>query len=522
MKTKPINPPLSSDEASGYKLKFYAVLFLFTVYRLWYAHAGILELVGDEAHYWEWSRNLGINYYSKGPVVAYIISFFTYLGGDTPLFVRLGAIVTSVLFALVAYKFSLELFSSHKAAFYTVLVFEVMPIFFAGGMFMTIDPPFILCWLCSLFLIFKGIKYGDRKYWVLLGLCTGVGFLTKYTMFLIYPLLWIYLLKNRDKAEGRAKDILLAHGISLFFVLAPLIWNANNGWANFRHVFGQVQGKGFSINPLHFIAFIGSQVGVISPLFFVGILITYASYYFLWGNRDFELDFLFWFSAPVLGVFVVRSLFGKVQANWPAPAYVAAVFAMVAIYFGRLPLKKDKFPLLRFFERKWAVRAFAVSALIISVGSFPNMLEPVVLPFAREGKSLTSRISGWDELGKHVEKIMGDDTAFIFSDSYQVTSELAFYVKTRPPTFCLNLGRRQNQYDYWPSFENFIGKNGIFIKEARPKFRLKPRLLNAFKEVVPLKTLVLKRWGYVFKKFYIYRCTDLLGFEKINSKKMDF
>src|SRR5262249_18463378 len=33
-----------------------------------------LDLSGDEAHYWEWSRHLDWSYYSKGPLVAYVIA----------------------------------------------------------------------------------------------------------------------------------------------------------------------------------------------------------------------------------------------------------------------------------------------------------------------------------------------------------------------------------------------------------------------------------------------------------------
>src|SRR5690242_19866156 len=32
-----------------------------------------VDLSGDEAHYWDWSRQLDLSYYSKGPLVAWII-----------------------------------------------------------------------------------------------------------------------------------------------------------------------------------------------------------------------------------------------------------------------------------------------------------------------------------------------------------------------------------------------------------------------------------------------------------------
>ena len=39
----------------------------------WFATLCELDLAPDEAHYWDWSRHLDWSYYSKGPLVAWII-----------------------------------------------------------------------------------------------------------------------------------------------------------------------------------------------------------------------------------------------------------------------------------------------------------------------------------------------------------------------------------------------------------------------------------------------------------------
>src|SRR6478672_6180854 len=53
-----------------------------------------MGLSGDEAYYWDWSRNLDLSYYSKGPAVAYIIRASCALAGaDTMPAVRYPAIV---------------------------------------------------------------------------------------------------------------------------------------------------------------------------------------------------------------------------------------------------------------------------------------------------------------------------------------------------------------------------------------------------------------------------------------------
>ena len=41
-----------------------------------------LDLAPDEAHYWDWSRQLDWSYYSKGPLVAWLIHASCWLAGD--------------------------------------------------------------------------------------------------------------------------------------------------------------------------------------------------------------------------------------------------------------------------------------------------------------------------------------------------------------------------------------------------------------------------------------------------------
>ncbi|MFA5354662.1 MAG: hypothetical protein WC291_10565, partial [Thermodesulfovibrionales bacterium] len=55
----------------------------------------------------------------------------------------------------------------------------------------------------------------------------------------------------------------------------------------------------------------------------------------------------------------------------------------------------------------------------------------------------------------------------IFSDSYQIASELAFYLEGQPRTYCINLGRRMNQYDLWPDMNSAVGAaKGIFVRDG--------------------------------------------------------
>src|ERR1700681_3909440 len=70
-----------------------------------------LDLAPDEAHYWDWSRQLDWSYYSKGPLVAWLIRAGTELAGpwserltgSPVLAVRLPAVICGSLLLASVY-----------------------------------------------------------------------------------------------------------------------------------------------------------------------------------------------------------------------------------------------------------------------------------------------------------------------------------------------------------------------------------------------------------------------------------
>ena len=86
-----------------------------------------IDLSGDEAHYWDWSRRLDLSYYSKGPLVAYIIRASTELFGNTMPAVRYPALALGVMTSVVTYLLALRLFRSDRVALGAVLLYHVVP-----------------------------------------------------------------------------------------------------------------------------------------------------------------------------------------------------------------------------------------------------------------------------------------------------------------------------------------------------------------------------------------------------------
>jgi len=71
-----------------------------------------IDLSGDEAHYWDWSRHLDWSYYSKGPLVAYIIRASCAVFGDVMWAVRLPAVLCNALLLAAVYRLAAGAFGN--------------------------------------------------------------------------------------------------------------------------------------------------------------------------------------------------------------------------------------------------------------------------------------------------------------------------------------------------------------------------------------------------------------------------
>ncbi|MEL6687001.1 MAG: glycosyltransferase family 39 protein, partial [Pseudomonadota bacterium] len=68
-----------------------AALGCLLVFRLVILALNPLGLHGDEAQYWAWSQDLAFGYYSKPPLIAWIIAATTSVFGDAEWAVRLAS-----------------------------------------------------------------------------------------------------------------------------------------------------------------------------------------------------------------------------------------------------------------------------------------------------------------------------------------------------------------------------------------------------------------------------------------------
>jgi 4-amino-4-deoxy-L-arabinose transferase-like glycosyltransferase len=180
MSTSTRLPPAQSESAlfRNRYLILAGVLLAATLYRLWYSTQ--LELVGDEAYYWLWSRRLDLAYLDKGPVIAWFIAAGTAVFGQTPFGIRFFAVILSTATGVGLFLLARRLFSD-RVGFWTLLLAGLSPMFAVGSILMTIDTPLIFFWTFAA-LAFWSAKDSTRFLpWIVTGLLVGLSTLSKYT-----------------------------------------------------------------------------------------------------------------------------------------------------------------------------------------------------------------------------------------------------------------------------------------------------------------------------------------------------
>jgi len=464
-----------------------------TLFRLWFAPH--LDLVGDEAHYWECGRSLDWNHYGKGPGAAFVIRIFTVLLGDHVWALRLPAVLLSAGTGWLIFLLGRKLYSE-RVGLVAVVAASLMPLFAIGSILMTIDPLSVFFWAAAALSFWSAIQTGKKRFWILTGLWIGLGFQAKYTNAaeLLSFALFLLMVPSKRKLLFSGKMLLLL-GTFVLLALPIVFWNAFYGWITAMHVFeGGDLNRGFQLNWGKFAGFWLLQAIVVSPLLFVLMLmgaIRPVSTKFGDDGKKYLLT-LFW---PLFLAYAWISFNKTANGNWTAPALVAGLL----LGAGWAVQKWD--------EKKILWRWVMGAGLLI--GFVETALLHDFLPLHFKNNPL-DRAKGWADLAGEAEKArrrIGAD--FIVADEYQTASLLSFYLPDRPRAFTPDWPQMMTQYSIWPSYrEKFpAGSTGLYVAEQPNPL---PPIARDFETVRVIGTYRRSTWGEpTGPTFHFYECRGL-------------
>lgn len=306
-----------------------ALLAALTLVRLVGLKLSVVDFYFDESQYWAWSRELSFGYFSKPPLLAWVIAAAERVCGASEACIRAPAPLFYFGTSCLIYAIARELYDG-RVAFWAALTFALAPGVDFSARIISTDVPLLFFWALALLAYLKLLERTALSWSVGLGLSLGLGLLAKYAM--AYFLLGIAFAALFDRG---ARDLLRAPVFWLALAIAALVfapnvwWNLENGFATIRHVGENIRGAGFGLSLRKGLEFIAAQFGVFGPIAFAAVLYGAVQIRARIAERPDRL--MLAFTLPVLALVTVTAFLSRAHANWAAVAYVSAAVLAAAL-----------------------------------------------------------------------------------------------------------------------------------------------------------------------------------------------
>ncbi len=449
---------MSANEArsdSHYGRAALLALGALAIYRAVVVALSPYGLDGDEAQYWTWAQTLDFGYYSKPPMVAWIIAATTGVCGDSVFCIRIAAPFLHFATGLLVFLIAERLYGA-RVGLWSALAYSLMPAVSLYGIAITTDTPLLLFWALALYAFLRAIDEDRWRWWLLLGIAGGLGLLSKYSMafFAVSALLYL-LLSPRHRHHLARGRIYTAGLLALLIYLPNLLWNARHGFVSYRHThhishldraIWHLQGLG---------EFISAQFLVFGPLPFALLLYLIARRRGWW--TDSRQQVLMCFAVPWLLVVLIIALMSRAHANWAMPIYVAAAVWITAWLLGS-------------GRPGWLRLSLALQLLLAIVAYHYDAIAP------RLGVELTrttdpyQRYRGWEQAGRQVATVLQRYPEIgVLTDQRMTTALLLYYARPAELVKWNANGRIDDHYELTTSLQHRQGDHFLLVTRRPPE-----------------------------------------------------
>jgi 4-amino-4-deoxy-L-arabinose transferase-like glycosyltransferase len=488
-------------EEHSWRLALWAV-FAVTLVRIIWLGLGHADLYPDEAQYWIWSLHPAFGYYSKPPMVAWLIALTTRVFGDNEAAVRLAAPLLHFGTALVLYQLARRLYDA-RTALWSAIAYATLPGVSVSAAIMSTDAPLLFCWTVALYAFVRAREPGGGRWWILAGIAAGFGLLSKYAMayWLLSALLFLLLFRD----ERRHLKRFFGAALLALVIYAPnFAWNAANGFVSYLHTRDNADLGGPLFHPKMFLEFLGSQFGVFGPIFFASLIAMVALARRTLKDRRAAL--LACFALPSLALMLVVSVLSRAQPNWSAPTYVSATVLVVAwlLAQGRVTLVAVSVVL----DIVLAIAAFGAHDIAPALGvRLPVRYDPL------------HRLRGWKILGRSVSEMLASRPGTVLmSDDREDLAALIYYVRPHPFDALKwnGDGGIHDQFDLTAEPSHYIGDNFLLVAKSSSNVQ---RILERFKSVEPaVQQIVIPLDRRTLKTYRIYWLDGFEGYRSRDAK----
>ena len=482
-------------------------------------YLGLPDLIPEEAYYWNYAQHPSLGYLDHPPMVAWLITIGSSVFGDTEFGVRAGSFLCWVITAAFCFGFARNLYDK-ESALRSVMFVSVFPAFVAFGFFALPDASLVASWAGALFFLERALLAEKRWSWIGVGVCIGVGMLSKYTMALVGLATLVFFVIDRKSLHWLRRPEPYAAVILAALLFTPVIaWNLENDWLSFGFQTTRRVSSPASFS-LHLL--LGAILLLITPLGALsafqailgrGVPGTDASDVAPHASR--RRLFTLCFTLVPLLVFVVFSLRHPPNINWTGPLWLA-IIPVMARRLTPVPGAGQG------WNPAWGQKLWTpmLVVVLLSYGAIFHYLA-IGLPGIPYRQDKVQPVA-WRQLGEDVRRIetevaarTGEKPLVVGMDKYNLASELAFYRRLEGEsaksavanTAGRNLfGGGALMYKIWSPAEKYADRTLILIS-FKPQALSDEALAGSARALGPVHERPVTKLGVPAGRYY-YRLVD--------------
>lgn len=269
----------------------------------------------DEVYYWGWAQSFELGYFSKPPMIAWLIMITTSIFGDGEVATKCGALIVYPITSTIIYLISIKLFKDEKIAFYSALSFLTIPAISMSSIIISTDVVLLLFWSLSIYFFLKALEKDELKTWLIAGFFAGCGLLSKYNMiFFLVSVALVFILNKDYRILFKNKNFYLSLVVAAIVFIPNLYWQYTHDFISFAHTreISQVEKELFHVDKMF--EFLGAQLGVFGIVLFPVLLFLIFKLKTIF--QDNSMKFLYLFVIPYFLFITTLSLLSRAFANW--------------------------------------------------------------------------------------------------------------------------------------------------------------------------------------------------------------
>jgi len=284
-----------------------------------------LNLPLDTIEALAWGSNLDWGFNKHPPLSAVAVEFVYRAVGPQDWSYYLLSQISIIVAFIYVWKFSEEIFDEKIYSLISLLVLE--GIYFYN--FTTPEFNVNLCqlpfWALTVYYFWRSINTNKNFDWLLFGIFSALGFLSKYLFIYLLLALFIYFLLNLKKNKKLVVKYLLSILISLLILSPHLYWLVQNDFITVVYGFNRTGliDSNFMDHFKNPIIFILKQIGILLPVFImVFILLKKFNLKINLTNRKtfflVSINFI-----PIFLILMTAILTGaEIRTMWMTPFYL--------------------------------------------------------------------------------------------------------------------------------------------------------------------------------------------------------